>query len=981
MVPGSSDVIDGPRYVDFRFAPPKRSILICRPGDRHRTRVDETGSLLYEDRAQRVVRFGIGLNERPIEVEQYTDDPRIPIVTTILRYRQRTLELLACGHRDSVGRRIDVVRWQLSANHTAPDVRPAAVHIEVVGDGSQPTSTELAMIADSVLYSSTAADLGTGATVRTAFIEPGTEPTVGSIAFFLDGPPFQEAVLDPDWAHEAFDTERRFWTGVVQRSIELRVPDRGIMDLLASSERNIVQGRPTMDPGSSMLGGHVLVEAAQFLGLPDRAREALDAVLQRAQPELTGDIALAGLEETAAVVATIVRQHELEGATELPTAVIEILRSALSRIGEMYDDREGGAPPPGGDGVDGARQEPTTLLWALAVLSMAGRFDALPPDLGTEAVDIEDRLRGVFAERIANDLHMLLSDRAATAVDALAHAIYPAEVFAPDDRIVTDLCALLEATEDEQGVRQGSDWPDAATARAAGAYAHVWLYCGRPDRAIDDLYALANHAAATGTWRETWPGDPSAEGPNHGSLPSSPPSAEFVRLVRNLLIFERGDELDLLGGVPPGWLLPGTEIVVDRTPTRFGRVSLRVAVNGAHEVHIDIDADWVRPPKRIVLHRPPATVSATVDGHPVDASQPSLVLRPTAHATVDFVLRQGLETVTDHAAVKAALRDWPVFSSAYPFKPDIRAYRQYPLEADGPAHDEYRAILTPWFHRRRIAELEAPIRAVATDLAQHLAAAGRVEAVSEVALPMVVRSLGVTLGRPQDVDEWLSWGVEINIVDGRRNGRGTDAYLATVFDEVALQPGEDVFTHIATSSFEGRSLTRSQRFGLGSMVLAAGRAAVVNLLSGAIWWLAAHPDERGRLAADPTLVPTAIEEFLRYLSPAPELDRMVTDGVHGFPTGSQVAISFVSANHDATVFPDPGTVDLSRRPNHHLAFGNGPHTCLGAHLGKLEARVLVEELLRIAPDFHHTNDPEIVWQQAGGTKLPRDFVTVPIGVR
>jgi len=348
--------------------------------------------------------------------------------------------------------------------------------------------------------------------------------------------------------------------------------------------------------------------------------------------------------------------------------------------------------------------------------------------------------------------------------------------------------------------------------------------------------------------------------------------------------------------------------------------------------------------------------------------------------TAAFARARLREPVVGHAATKAALRAWTVFSSAYPFKPDIRAYRQYPLESDGPAHDEYRAILAPWFHRRRIEELEPRIRAVATDVIAGLASAGRAEAVHELALPMVVRSLGVTLGRPQDVDEWLSWGVEINIVDGRRDGWGTDAYLGRVFDEVGLQPGDDIFSHIATSTLSGRPLTQRDRFGLCSMVLTAGRAAVVNLLSGAIWVLASRPSEQARLAADPALVPTAMEEMLRYLSPAPEMDRTLLSDIDGFPAGSQVVLSFVSANHDPSVFHDPGTIDLSRRPNHHLAFGNGPHTCLGAHLGKLEARVLLEELLRIVPHFEHDGEPEISWQRVGDTDVPRDFMSVPIRV-
>ena len=336
--------------------------------------------------------------------------------------------------------------------------------------------------------------------------------------------------------------------------------------------------------------------------------------------------------------------------------------------------------------------------------------------------------------------------------------------------------------------------------------------------------------------------------------------------------------------------------------------------------------------------------------------------------------------ISTYADVKAALRDWSVFSSDFIGELDVRTYRQYPLEADPPAHSEYRAVISPWFHRQRMAELEQPIRAIAANRVAKLASAGRTEAVHDLALPMVVQSLGVVLGRPQDVDEWLTWGPRIFDIDGQRDGRRLDAYLARVFDEVERRPGEDFFSHLASSRFGGRPLTRLEKQGFGSLVLAGGRDTVVNLISAAIWRLASYPDERARLAAELSLLPTALDELLRYLSPLPHMERKLTRTVDGSPSGSQVVLSFVSANHDPSVFSDPGTIDLSRHPNHHLAFGNGPHTCIGAHLGKLEARVFLEELLRDAPHFALADRPEIVWQAVGDSVVPQEFVSMPIAL-
>jgi cytochrome P450 len=339
-----------------------------------------------------------------------------------------------------------------------------------------------------------------------------------------------------------------------------------------------------------------------------------------------------------------------------------------------------------------------------------------------------------------------------------------------------------------------------------------------------------------------------------------------------------------------------------------------------------------------------------------------------------------LPRIEGYAAVKAAARDWSLFSSELQGERDVRDYRQYPVESDPPAHSDYRAILTPLFHRQRIGEFEAPIRALAASLVGQFVEAGRVDAVNDLALTMVVRSLGIVFGRPQDVDEWLSWGARVFERNGHRDGRHLDAYLDRVFDEVERNPSDDAFSHIAASSFEGRPLTRLEKLGIGSLVLAGGRDTVVSLISAAVWRLASYSDERQRLARDPSLIPMALDELLRYLSPLPYMERKVTGPAGEISAGSHVALSFLSANHDPSVFAEPETINLERRPNHHLAFGNGPHTCIGAHLGKLEARTFLEELLRTVPDFAFDDDVRIAWHRVGAAEVPKEFLSLPIAV-
>jgi cytochrome P450 len=348
----------------------------------------------------------------------------------------------------------------------------------------------------------------------------------------------------------------------------------------------------------------------------------------------------------------------------------------------------------------------------------------------------------------------------------------------------------------------------------------------------------------------------------------------------------------------------------------------------------------------------------------------------------------GPRVICPYDAVRAAAKDPATFSSDLQGDPDVRDYRQLPLEVDPPAHGAYRELLLPFFGRVQVAAMEPGFRAAAREIVARFAAAGRGDAVHDLAFEMVLQGLAVSFRRAADIDEWRSWGVEtwITRADGTRDGSHLDRYLDRVSAEAHARPDAagDVFQRLAAATLDGRALTPVEFRGLASLVLAGGRDTVVKLLAGAMWHLAQHPEARAALAADPSRLPAAIDEWLRWISPLPRMPRIAC--LHAetpagpVAPGDRVVLDFLAANHDRDVFDAPDEILLDRAPNRHIAFGQGPHTCVGAHLAKVEARIFLEELLSAVPDFSLAGEPVIRWESLDGYRVANVFERVPLRV-
>lgn len=336
--------------------------------------------------------------------------------------------------------------------------------------------------------------------------------------------------------------------------------------------------------------------------------------------------------------------------------------------------------------------------------------------------------------------------------------------------------------------------------------------------------------------------------------------------------------------------------------------------------------------------------------------------------------------VHTHKELRAALRDTEKYSSDLQGDADVRDYRQIPLEVDPPKHHLYRSLLAPHFVKPAI---EAHADRFATNshlLLQHYFENDGLDVISDLALPLVMENLGVIYRRPQDVAEWVSWGSDVWTAESdERDGAVLHRYLDRIYAEAVQGESKDIWQEIAALEIEGKQISENEFRGIAGVLLAGGRDTVIKLLTGALWHFAESSTDADRLRENPHLIPRAVQEFLRFLSPLPAMNRTTVpeSSTDNLPDGRYVSMSFISGNFDETVFANPFEIDLNRERNPHLSFGFGPHTCIGNHIAEIEARIFLETFLAMNIKIKIA-ESKIVYHQSPLKNVPDRFEALTV---
>ncbi|GII80966.1 cytochrome P450 [Sphaerisporangium rufum] len=325
--------------------------------------------------------------------------------------------------------------------------------------------------------------------------------------------------------------------------------------------------------------------------------------------------------------------------------------------------------------------------------------------------------------------------------------------------------------------------------------------------------------------------------------------------------------------------------------------------------------------------------------------------------------------VTRHADNRAMLAD-PRFSRAAAAAPGAPRARAIPLERDSmttmdpPEHTRLRGLVMRAFTARRVETMRPRVEELVAELLDAMAAGGRSgDVVAGLARPLAITVICELLGVPkEDREGFQEWSETYLAVTGappeamREAGDRLKAFLAELVAAKRREPADDLLSALAGAA-EGDRLTESELVTLGVTLLVAGYETAANLISGAVYALLTHPAQLAALRGDPALLVPAVEELLRYVPLAVTggtIRVAVADAeVGGTPIrrGEAVLPATTSANRDASVFDRPDELDLARRPNPHLAFGHGPHHCLGAQLARLELGAAVAGLLATFPEL------------------------------
>jgi cytochrome P450 PksS len=320
------------------------------------------------------------------------------------------------------------------------------------------------------------------------------------------------------------------------------------------------------------------------------------------------------------------------------------------------------------------------------------------------------------------------------------------------------------------------------------------------------------------------------------------------------------------------------------------------------------------------------------------------------------------------------------------------AWRRDMLQADPPDHTRLRGLVSQAFTPRMIEQLRPRIQQIADTLLDALQDKGRMDLIADFALPLPITVISEMLGIPaSDRAQFRDWSHALVNATGDIAALAHDAtiaasmeafrrYIIGLLAEKRAHPGDDLTTSLIQVEERGDALSEDELISMIFLLIVAGHVTTVNLIGNGTLALLEHPDQLRLLRQDPSLLPAAIEELLRYTPPVTFTTRWASEDVplHGqvIHKGEMVFISLAGADMDPAQFPHPDTLDLTREEKQHLAFGKGIHYCLGAPLARLEGQIAIGTLLHRLPQLRLACAPEeLAWNPSIGL---RGLASLPV---
>jgi cholest-4-en-3-one 26-monooxygenase len=359
----------------------------------------------------------------------------------------------------------------------------------------------------------------------------------------------------------------------------------------------------------------------------------------------------------------------------------------------------------------------------------------------------------------------------------------------------------------------------------------------------------------------------------------------------------------------------------------------------------------------------------------------------------------GVWGITRYADIKEISKDPDTFSNAGGIRPDSDALPMM-IDTDAPEHVRRRRLVSEGFTPRRIRESEEGIRVICDAIIDRVCERGSADFVNDIAAPLPMIVIGDMLGvAPEDREDLLRWSDDMLKSLGSPDPSAMDVaavaameyaeYITAVAEQRRRDSqSDDLIGTLVHAEIDGDRLDEPSIIYESLLILIGGDETTRHVISGGMYELLSHPDQYARLAGDRSLLPSAVEEMLRWVTPIKNMARQMTRDVEfqgeTLRQGQKLLLLYPSANRDESVFVDPESFDVTRTPNDHMAFGFGSHFCLGNRLARMELTVMFDRLLERLPDLALATDAEPPKRAAnfvsGYDTMPVTFTpTAPVG--